>query len=86
MKAVVLFFILIISGCLAAQKQIRPPMGEGEALYRAKCSVCHRPYVPSAYTYGKLQGYVKKYGGSLTDGERRVLSDYLKAASNPLTS
>lgn len=78
MKAVLLFIVLTLLGCLSTQKQIKSLEPGGEALYRAKCSVCHRLYAPSAYTYDRLQEYVKKYGGVLTDGERRDLLNYLR--------
>ena len=81
MKIIVLFLLMVFASCAAIEKQTKPPISEGERLYRAQCSRCHRLYFPESYTFEKLEQYVDKYGRGIASEDRQLLTDYLKEAS-----
>lgn len=81
MKTIILCFLIGLVGCAATEKQTKPTMSQGESLYRANCSLCHRVYSPEQYTFEKLGKYVNKYGRGLTVYQRQGLLQYLKTTS-----
>ena len=81
MRTIVLFLLIVFASCTATEKQIKPPMSQGESLYRAHCGRCHRLYFPEQYAFEKLEKYVNKYGRGIADEDRKLLMQYLKDAS-----
>ena len=59
---------------LAAGKEL----SEGDRLYRAKCTSCHRLLKPKDYPDEKWQEAVKKFGKKLTDEERKKILEHLQ--------
>ena len=69
------------AGLLAAACASVPlPDREGVALYRAKCSGCHRPYAPSEIHPEKWQATFRemKKRAHLTDDEAAVIQRYVE--------
>lgn len=52
-------------------------MGEGERLYRAKCSSCHRPVDPNTRSADEWRALLEHHGPTLTDTERATLLAHL---------
>jgi cytochrome c5 len=65
--------ILCACGC----QTTGAPMGEGERLYRAKCSSCHQPVDPGAHSADRWRARLQRHGPKLTDAERAALLMYL---------
>lgn len=78
MGAVVLVFIILLSGCMTMTKQVNTATRSPDLLYRVKCAACHRLYQPQNHSYQKLQTYVTEYGRGLSTEERQRLLEYLK--------
>jgi cytochrome c5 len=53
------------------------PMGEGERLYRAKCSSCHQPVDPRTRTADQWRALLEHHGPKLTETERAAILDHL---------
>ncbi len=53
------------------------PMGEGERLYRAKCSSCHQPVDPKTRTADQWRARLAHHGPKLTEAERTAMLAYL---------
>ena len=74
----------ILMGAVAAQSQTALPEGNGKALVEAKCESCHdidrvaRARFTAADWQATMQRMVD-YGATLTDQERRTITDYLSA-------
>jgi len=65
--------IVWTSGC----QMTGTPMGEGERLYRAKCSSCHQPVDPETRTANQWRARLGHHGPKLTDAERATMLTYL---------
>ena len=52
---------------------------DGEAVYRARCALCHPPWAPTDFAPGEWPRYVRKYGAraGLTPAERDAVLAYL---------
>ena len=75
----VLLFSMWTAGCVSQSKYIKTEGNEGERLYRAKCTSCHRLMSPAEHQAEKWTVYVEKYGNKigLTDEEKKKILDYL---------
>lgn len=81
MKASVFVLAALLLVCMTATEQCESGSQEQDALYRTKCSACHRVYPPREHTYQILKEHVAKYGKGLNDDERQRLLEYLKENS-----
>ena len=68
--------IMLVYGC----QNMAVQMSNGEKLYRAKCSSCHRVIEPVEHGEEEWRQYVDKYGKKMTDEEKRIVLGYLVAA------
>jgi hypothetical protein len=62
-----------IGGC----QMTGAPMGEGERLYRAKCTSCHQPVDPGTRTADQWRMRLDNHGPKLMDAERATMLRYL---------
>jgi cytochrome c5 len=67
---------VLVYGC----QNMAVQMSDGEKLYRAKCSSCHRVIAPGDHEEEEWRLYVEKYGKKMTDEEKRIVLGYLATA------
>ena len=72
------FITALIHGC----SNLVIEMGEGQKLYRAKCSSCHNLIEPDSHDIQTWRLYVDKYGKKMTEQEKRSVLDYLSGPTN----
>jgi hypothetical protein len=66
---------LFFGGCLPEEQK---QFSEGEKLYRAKCTSCHRLLPIEDYPLEKFEEYIGKYGKEMTDEEKEFLLEMIK--------
>jgi hypothetical protein len=72
---VIVISAFFIAGCLPEEQK---QLSEGEKLYRAKCTSCHRLLPIEDYPLEKFQEYIGKYGKEMTDEEKEILLETIK--------
>ena len=70
----VLGLSILVHGC----HDVMVEMSDGEKLYRAKCSSCHKIIAPSRFNRDIWLRYIEKFGGKMTDEEKLVVLRYLE--------
>jgi hypothetical protein len=77
--------LLLLAACSSGRP--RGPMSDGERMYRAKCTSCHRAYEPSEETpaqWVKTVDYMEALKKvKLTAGERAQILQYLSGDPQP---
>ena len=68
--------LFVLHGCASLTAEL----GEGERLYRANCSSCHRLIRPEEHDAPAWRHYVDEYGQALTHEEKRLILDFLLGA------
>jgi len=64
---------VFIHGCVSATAH----MSQGEKLYRANCSSCHRLIEPEEHDAATWGHYVEEYGPNLDDATKRQILVFL---------
>jgi hypothetical protein len=78
MGKTLLFGVLGVSILVYGCHDVMVEMSDGEKLYRAKCSSCHKIIAPSRFNRDIWLRYIEKFGGKMTDEERLVVLQYLE--------
>ncbi|MHC4518539.1 MAG: c-type cytochrome [Planctomycetota bacterium] len=71
--ATVALALALIHGCVSLTTEI----SDGERLYRAKCSSCHRLIGPEEHDASVWHHYVDEHGPGLTSAEKDSILDFL---------
>lgn len=74
--AVMVLALTLFYGCVSVTRDI----SDGERLYRAKCSSCHRLIGPEEHEASAWPHYVNDHGPGLTGAEKRRILDFLTNA------
>ncbi len=69
----------VLAGVLAACASMPSGPINAQAVYRARCSLCHPPWHPTDFTPAEWPRYVRKYGprAGLTRAERDAVLAFL---------
>ena len=78
--------LIVVLAALACSSAPSRPMTEGERLYRAKCTSCHRAYEPAQRTPAQWSGVLDKMEAEkkvhLTAEDRAEILGYLGGSSS----
>jgi hypothetical protein len=72
-SASVIAILVFVHGCVSLTAEL----SEGERLYRAKCSSCHRLIGPEEHDAPAWRHYVDEYGQGLTGNEKQRILYFL---------
>ena len=72
-SACIVAALTLVHGCVSLTAEL----SEGERLYRAKCSSCHRLIGPEEHGAPAWRHYVDEYGQPLTSDEKHRILEFL---------